>query len=463
MHDRSYHIEGMQSTTCPLRRIPLAVLLNTVCFGSMTLTLLASSAAGQVLPPGSTVAGKSIAEWIPDWAVWAFSEPEATNATFDETGEFQHLNQQGPVWFLPTSSGIGTDRELSFTVPSDRHLLSPTSITWACSDFEDPSRVDVVRDVADRMEFALFSIDGFSIPEDELMQNHRVASGLYRWELQPPSWVDHENVASGYCAVDGVSVMLEPLSPGQHVIHQGGRGENWNDTFVFNITSVADSPTRLQAGDADQDLDFDQLDLVQVQIAGKYLTGQAANWGEGDWDGAPGGSPGEPPVGNGFFDQLDVVAALGADNYLTGPYAAIQKKGQLGDEQTSVVYNSDTGELSVDASVGVELTSINVTSAAGRFVGLKPGILDGAFDNYDSGNLFKATFGGSFGSISFGNVLPAGIAENDVAADLSVVGSLAGGGDLGNVDLVYVPEPGSMLLLIIAFTVGSRLLPRRNR
>ena len=54
----------------------------------------------------------------------------------------------------------------------------------------------------------------------------------------------------------------------------------------------------LQPGDADMDLDFDQLDLVQVQIAAKYLTDQPATWGEGDWNGAPGGSPGNPPPGN---------------------------------------------------------------------------------------------------------------------------------------------------------------------
>ena len=30
--------------------------------------------------------------------------------------------------------------------------------------------------------------------------------------------------------------------------------------------------------------------------------------------------------------------------------------------------------------------------------------------------------------------------------DLTVVGSLAGGGDLGNVDLVYVPDPSTMFL-----------------
>jgi hypothetical protein len=80
----------------------------------------------------------------------------------------------------------------------------------------------------------------------------------------------------------------------------------------------------LQAGDADMDCDFDQLDLVAVQVAAKYLTGEAATWGEGDWDGAPGGSVQDkiPPTGNGQFDQLDIIAALAAGRYLQGSYCA---------------------------------------------------------------------------------------------------------------------------------------------
>jgi hypothetical protein len=78
----------------------------------------------------------------------------------------------------------------------------------------------------------------------------------------------------------------------------------------------------LHAGDANQDLSFDQLDLVQVLQSNKYMTGEAATWGQGDWDGAPGGEPGNPPVGDGVFDQFDIIAALGTGKYLTGPYAA---------------------------------------------------------------------------------------------------------------------------------------------
>ena len=50
----------------------------------------------------------------------------------------------------------------------------------------------------------------------------------------------------------------------------------------------------LQPGNADQDGDFDQDDIVQVQLAGKYLSRQSTTWGEGDWNGGPGGGPGNP-------------------------------------------------------------------------------------------------------------------------------------------------------------------------
>ena len=208
----------------------------------------------------------------------------------------------------------------------------------------------------------------------------------------------------------------------------------------------------LQAGDADQDLDFDQLDLVRVQVAAKYLTGQAATWGDGDWNGAPGGQQNSPPAGDGLFNQLDIIAALAPGHYLAGPYAAIGGGGQRNDGQTSLVYNPRTGELAVDAPAGKALTSINIDSAAGIFTGSPAQNLGGSFDNDTDTNIFKATFGGSFGSISFGNVARANIPQQDLLSDLTVVGSLAGGGDLGAVDLIYVPfpEPSACVLACLA-------------
>ena len=208
--------------------------------------------------------------------------------------------------------------------------------------------------------------------------------------------------------------------------------------YVYTLTL----PLRLVAGDADQDLDFDQFDLVQVLTAGKYLTGQPATWGEGDWDGAPGGSPGDPPAGDGIFDQRDIVAALQTNTYLTEPFPAIRKGGARGDEQTSIVYDARTGEIAVDAPASRELTSINIDSAAGVFANRPV-----PYDVDPRYNIYKATFGSSFGSVSFGNVAQPGLSEDFIANDLSVIGSLWGGGGLGEVDLIYIPEPSAVVLL----------------
>jgi hypothetical protein len=245
-----------------------------------------------------------------------------------------------------------------------------------------------------------------------------------------------------------------------------GSGSNQDTSGVLRFVqvdtkSISDIPPVLQPGDANQDLKFDQLDLVQVQIAGKYFTGQTATWGEGDWNGAPGGSPGNPPTGNGLFDQLDIVAALSAGKYLSGPYAAVRANGQAGDGQTSVVYNPGTGELAVDAPAGVHLTSINIDSASGIFTGQAAQNLGGSFDNDADNNIFKATFGSSFGSLSFGNVAQSGLSEQFVSNDLTVVGSLAGGGALGDVDLIYVPEPAALVLASLGLL--SLLAARRSR
>ncbi len=220
-------------------------------------------------------------------------------------------------------------------------------------------------------------------------------------------------------------------------------------------------------GDANLDGEFSSVDLVSVLQAGKFATDLSAGWNEGDWN------------GDERFDRSDIIVALQDGGYgqgpllalaehaptsvqLSGAFAAIQPNGSPGDGQTSVVYNAGNGELSLDAPAGVELTSVNIDSAAGIFTGNSARNLGGSFDNDADNNIFKATFGGSFGSLSFGNVAQPGLSEHFVLGDLTAVGSLAGGGDLGSVDLIYVPEPPTIALFAFGLFVGLQRFRRRH-
>ena len=144
-------------------------------------------------------------------------------------------------------------------------------------------------------------------------------------------------------------------------------------------------------------------------------------------------------------------------------YGALQPGGSIGDGQTSLVYDAGSGELSVDAPAGAQLTSVNIDSASGIFTGDAAANLGGSFDNDADNNIFKATFGSSFGSISFGNVAQSGLSEEFVRNDLTAVGSIAGGGALGDVDLIYVPEPASAVLLIFGCLLAGAVRRRHGQ
>jgi hypothetical protein len=59
-----------------------------------------------------------------------------------------------------------------------------------------------------------------------------------------------------------------------------------------------DSESGYVVGDANRDGAFDQLDIQSVLQAGKYATGEPADWSEGNWN------------GDEVFDQKDLIIAL---------------------------------------------------------------------------------------------------------------------------------------------------------
>jgi hypothetical protein len=132
--------------------------------------------------------------------------------------------------------------------------------------------------------------------------------------------------------------------------------------------------------------------------------------------------------------------------------AAILQGGQIGDEQTTIGYDAATGEIFVATPISTQLTSIRLASMGAIFTGAPADHLALAPDGFDIDEddvIFKSTIGSSFGSISFGNVAQPGFPQAFLLDDLDVTGSLAGGGGLGPVDFIFVPEPSVISLAII--------------
>ena len=75
------------------------------------------------------------------------------------------------------------------------------------------------------------------------------------------------------------------------------------------------APAEYAPGDANEDGEFNSIDIILVLGAGKYETGEPASWAEGDWN------------GDGVFNSSDIIAALGSGHYEQGPYRAARPTG----------------------------------------------------------------------------------------------------------------------------------------
>ena len=85
------------------------------------------------------------------------------------------------------------------------------------------------------------------------------------------------------------------------------RADGWRASAQVGGSPAAEEPS---AGDANQDGQFDQFDIVLVLQAARYRTGGPASWEEGDWN------------GDGVFDQLDIVIALQTGSFLASAHTA---------------------------------------------------------------------------------------------------------------------------------------------
>jgi hypothetical protein len=156
-------------------------------------------------------------------------------------------------------------------------------------------------------------------------------------------------------------------------------------------------------------------------------------------------SPGSPmkPVIPLTKASASAVAAVGPAT----SFAALRPGGNSWDNQLSLGYYYFTGEIWIDARGGQRLTSINLESEAGIFTGDPALNLGGVLDRDTDHNIFKATSEDSFGSITFGSVAERYLPYRLILNDLTVTGTLVDGTPVEDVDLIWIPEPNTLVLL----------------
>jgi len=137
------------------------------------------------------------------------------------------------------------------------------------------------------------------------------------------------------------------------------------------------------------------------------------------------------------------------DEYIASSFAALKPWRRRTDGQTSIGYFAVTGEIWVFPPRDAQLTSITIESEAGIFTGDPPLNLGGPLDIDTDRTISKTTLGSSFGRISFGSVAKRYLFPGFLLDDLTVTGSFADGQPLGDVSLIYLPEPSALVLLFL--------------
>lgn len=232
-------------------------------------------------------------------------------------------------------------------------------------------------------------------------------------------------------------------------------------TVDFVLSRTQNPAPLLRPGDADQDLDFDQLDLVKVIRGGKYQTGSPATWGEGDWNGGPGGSPGNPPAGDGVFNVLDLIAALKEGIFLTGAYSAAHPDNAENEGPASIGYDGQTGEFWLDIPHTAEIQSIRLHSTSGIFTQAATPEVAGVSVDQTPHTVFLSTFPTDSASMSLGKVASPGLEREFLLNDLNVEAIRLGRGSAIRFNLAYipVPEPSGVVVLLsgLVAVLGLRL------
>ena len=136
-----------------------------------------------VIPQSSNPFGKPYSQWTADWWKWYIETPfDSIHQSKDFTGKNCNRNQSGPVWFLSGSERFQIEK--TCVIPGGKSILVPILVI-ECSYVENKNEKtpgDLLRcakSIANDMQGLKIKYDGVNIPEQQILQEHRVATSPF--------------------------------------------------------------------------------------------------------------------------------------------------------------------------------------------------------------------------------------------------------------------------------------------
>jgi len=182
-----------------------------------------------VLPSDAIVAGKTQGEWSAEWWQWVFPISTNQNPLLDPTGQWAHVNQSGPVFFLVGTFAIDGPgaAHRTIAVSEAKHIFFPLN-NYQNDNVNVPPPLPTIGELYEVLDWVVTnitelhaSIDGVPVPN---LREHRVISPVYSLEFTDPDNLYTYFIGQHVLGViepavaDGYYLMLEPLTVGVHVI-----------------------------------------------------------------------------------------------------------------------------------------------------------------------------------------------------------------------------------------------------
>jgi len=174
-----------------------------------------------ILAPGSSLHGKTYAEWSEAWWKWALGTTASINPLV--TGECNPLGraQNGAVWFLWTAPTT-----INCTVPAGKEIFVPI-INAECSSVEGFPYAGPTPEAAvacaklwnDQVTNLTATVDEEPVAN---IYAYRFATPPFSFRLPEDNLFGLPAKTVVNSAADGFYLMLQNLSPGTHTIHLTG-------------------------------------------------------------------------------------------------------------------------------------------------------------------------------------------------------------------------------------------------